>query len=172
MLFRSNKGPVAGGDTITIAGSYFTGATSVKFGTASATFTVTDDSTITATVPAGSVSIVDVTVTTVGGTSSTSGTGNDYRYFAVPTVASLSTQVGPIAGGTAVTISGSNLDGVTSVTFGGAAATSVVVVDDSTLTLVTPARPIGSVDVVVTTPGGVATATKDRKSTRLNSSHT
>lgn len=41
-----------------------------------------------------------------------------------------------------------------SVTIGGAAATSVVVVSDTEITVVTPAGAEGSADVVVTTDGG------------------
>jgi hypothetical protein len=59
-----------GGTTITISGEYFTGATSVTLsGTNAASFTVTDDNTISATTPSGSVGNVDVIVTTPGGTS-------------------------------------------------------------------------------------------------------
>ena len=48
--------------------------------------------------------MVDVTVTTPGGTSSTSGTGNDYTYMtpaAAPTVTALNPTGGTTAGGTA-----------------------------------------------------------------------
>jgi hypothetical protein len=60
----------AGGNTVTVSGTGFTGASAVLFGTVPATsFTVNDDTSITAIVPAGAVGIVDVTVTTSGGTS-------------------------------------------------------------------------------------------------------
>ena len=58
--------------TVTITGSGFTGATSVRFGSAgAASFSVASDSSITATAPPGS-GAVGVTVTTPGGTSKTS----------------------------------------------------------------------------------------------------
>jgi hypothetical protein len=64
------NGPPAGGTSVTISGSYFTGATLVRFGGAPATFTVTNDTTITATAPAGTTgTTVDITVSTPGGTS-------------------------------------------------------------------------------------------------------
>lgn len=53
------------------------------------------------------------------------------------------------AGGDAVTIIGTNLDGVTSVTFGGTAATSVVVVSSTKVTCVSPAKTAGSHAVVI-----------------------
>jgi hypothetical protein len=67
------SGPSAGGNTVTLTGTGFTGASAVSFGTVPATsFTVNSDTSITATVPAGTVGIDDVTVTTPGGTSPTS----------------------------------------------------------------------------------------------------
>ena len=58
---------------MTITGTGFTGATAVDFGTTAATgLTVVNDTTITADSPAGT-GIVDVTVTTPGGTSPTHG---------------------------------------------------------------------------------------------------
>ena len=58
-----------GGTSVTISGSFFTGATSAVFGGTSATFTVTSDTTITATAPAGPTGqTVDIRVTTPGGT--------------------------------------------------------------------------------------------------------
>jgi uncharacterized repeat protein (TIGR01451 family) len=63
-------GTADGGTLVTISGTNFTGATQVRFGAATASFTVDNDTTITATTPAGS-GAVDVTVTTPSGTSST-----------------------------------------------------------------------------------------------------
>ena len=65
---------------------------------------------------------------------------------------------GTAQGRTPVTIKGTNLTGATSVTFGGAAATSVVVVDAQTITALTPPGTVGpAVAAVVTTPAGTAT---------------
>jgi DNA-binding beta-propeller fold protein YncE len=66
------------------------------------------------------------------------------------TIASLSPVVGPVTGGTAVTVLGANLGGVTGVSFGGVPATYVVVVSPTTVTAVTPAHAVGKVDVSVT----------------------
>ncbi len=63
--------------------------------------------------------------------------------------------VGPVAGGTLVTLTGSGFIHGMTVTFGGKAATDVTVVDYRTLTCRTPAvAAAGSVDVVVTRPTG------------------
>jgi hypothetical protein len=83
------SGPPAGGTLVTITGTGFTGATAVDFGTTAAkSFTVVNDTTITATSPAGT-GVVNVIVTTPGGASATSA-ANQFTYTAAaPTVASL-----------------------------------------------------------------------------------
>lgn len=87
----------------------------------------------------------------------------DALYAAVesdpPEIASLNPATGAAAGGTAVTITGEDFTGATGVTFGGTAATSVVVVSDTSITCVTPAKTAGAYDVVVTTPAGSDTLT-------------
>lgn len=70
-----------GGTLVTIAGAGFTGAAGVAFGGVGAAFAVGNDTTITATAPAHPVGVVDVTVTTPGGTSAT-GVGSEYAYAA------------------------------------------------------------------------------------------
>jgi len=65
-------GVVAGGNTVTIIGSGFTGSTDVDFGfRPAASFSVLDDNTISATVPVGTAGAVDVTVTALTITSPT-----------------------------------------------------------------------------------------------------
>ncbi|MGI8858237.1 MAG: S8 family serine peptidase [Thermomicrobiales bacterium] len=73
--------------------------------------------------------------------------------FPPPTVASISPASGDKAGGTTVTIKGTNFGGTTAVMFGGQPATNVSVVDSTTITAVTPAHAPGSFPVVVTTNG-------------------
>jgi hypothetical protein len=77
---------------------------------------------------------------------------------ATPTITSVSPGSGSLAGGMTITITGTNLTGTSSVTFGGTAATSVIVISDSTVNCVTPAKAAGTVDVGLTTPGGSTTA--------------
>jgi hypothetical protein len=68
------SGSAAGGTTVTITGTGFNGTTAVTFGSSgAAAFYVNTPSRITATSPAGSVGLtVDITVTTMVGTSATS----------------------------------------------------------------------------------------------------
>ncbi len=152
-----NSGTAAGGSTITITGTNFTGATDVKFGSTSATFSITDATSIQATAPSGAVGTVDVTVTSPGGTSA-AGAADQFTYTATgPTLTGASPASGPAAGGTSVTLSGTNLTGATAVSFGGTAATSFSVTSASAITAVAPAHAAGPVTVSVTTPGGTVT---------------
>ncbi|WP_128142373.1 IPT/TIG domain-containing protein [Janthinobacterium lividum] len=89
-------GPITGGTSVIVTGTGFGGATAVRFGGANATsFTVNSATQITATSPSGSLGVVDVKVTTVGGTSA-SNAADQFTYiptgvitFATPTAASV-----------------------------------------------------------------------------------
>lgn len=78
------SGPVTGGTTVTITGSGFlglSGASAVKFGGVNArSYTVNSPTKITAVAPAHATGKVNVVVQALGGTSATTGTGNDYIY--------------------------------------------------------------------------------------------
>jgi fibronectin type 3 domain-containing protein len=80
---------------------------------------------------------------------------NAYTYVsgALPTVTSVSPNSGSTLGGTAVTITGTNFAAGATVTFGGTAATNVVVVNSTTITATAPAGSAGAVTVTVTNPG-------------------
>ncbi|WP_295808187.1 cadherin-like beta sandwich domain-containing protein [uncultured Nitratireductor sp.] len=79
--------------------------------------------------------------------------------LAGPSITNISPNNGPAAGGTSVTITGTNFTGATAVTFGGTAAASFTVNSSTTISAVTPAGTAGAVDVAVTTPGGTNTET-------------
>ncbi len=141
-------GPASGGTSVTITGTGFTGATSVKFGTTAATgFTVNSDTSITATAPAGS-GTVDATVTTSHGTSGV--VAADRFKYGVATVTAVSPNTGTKAGGTSVTITGSGfaLGSAKSFLFGKGTATSVSCSSTTSCTAVSPAASkTGAVDV-------------------------
>ena len=76
------------------------------------------------------------------------------------TVASVAPPAGPLGTTTPITITGTGFTGATGVTVGGVAATSVVVVNSTTITAVVPSSAVtGAVNVVVTTPAGTGTGT-------------
>ena len=67
-----NNGPAGRGNTVTVSGTGFTGASAVHFGTtAGTTVTVISATSLTVTAPSGT-GTVDVTVTTPNGTSAAS----------------------------------------------------------------------------------------------------
>jgi len=70
-----------------------------------------------------------------------------------PTITSVSPKSGSTVGGTAVTITGTNFATGASVTFGSAAATSISVVNNTTISATTPAGTAGVVSVTVTVNG-------------------
>jgi hypothetical protein len=151
-----SSGPLAGGQSVTITGADFTGATAVTIGGATVpSFTVVSSTSITATTPAGSAGTASVLVTTPSGTSSSN---TLYTYQAAPTVTAISSSSGPLAGGQSVTITGTDFTGATAVTIGGAAATGVTVVSATSITATTPAGTAGTASVLVTTPGGTNSA--------------
>ncbi|MFF1571255.1 IPT/TIG domain-containing protein [Leifsonia sp. NPDC058292] len=146
-----DTGPETGGTPVTITGTGFTGATGVTFGgTAGTAFTVVNDTTITVDSPAHAPGLVDVVVQHPSGDAAP----GDFTFTALPTVTGLSPNHGPETGGTVVTITGSGLTGTTGVTFDGTPGTGVTVVDDSTITVTTPAGGPGAVSVVVQSPAG------------------
>ena len=150
-----NQGPPSGGTTVTVTGAGFTGATAVRFGTKTATsFTVNSSTQITAVSPSGT-STVNVTVTTSQGTS-TQQVAFTYVTIPAPSLSSLSPSQGPVAGGTTVTLTGTNLTGATAVRFNGAAAASFTVNSSTQITAVSPAHAAGAAAVTVTTPGGTS----------------
>jgi hypothetical protein len=63
------SGTTAGGTTVTVNGTGFTGATKVAFGTVSATYTVVSSTQITAVSPAEPSGLRNIFVTNPGGTS-------------------------------------------------------------------------------------------------------
>lgn len=73
---------------------------------------------------------------------------------ASPTLASVSPSQGVTAGGLKVTLTGQNFASGATVTFGGAAATNVLVVSGTQVTAFTPPHKQGSVSVVLTNPDG------------------
>jgi len=148
-------GSTSGGTAVTIAGSNFVGVSQVYFGSVvSSSVVLNSPTSITAYTPAEGAGVIDVTVQTPSGTSVVSNADKFTFVIPPPVVAALSVASGLTTGGTAVTITGSNFNGATAVSFGGVAAAAFTVVNNSSITAVTPVLPAGVVDVVVTTAGG------------------
>jgi hypothetical protein len=87
------------------------------------------------------------------------GPGAAWVFVQLPTVAHVTPNSGPSGGGTNVTITGTGFTGTTAVTFGGAAATNLVLGDSNTIAVKTPPHAPGAVDVAVTNSIGTGTGT-------------
>ncbi len=143
------------GATVTITGSGFLNATSVDFGTVSATFSASSDTSITAVAPAGAPGTTDITVADIAGASATSAAD---RFTEVPSVSGLSATVGPTSGGTSVQITGSGFLNATSVTFGGVSA-PFTTLSDNAISTTAPSHAAGATTVTVTNSGGSSATT-------------
>jgi len=139
---------------VTITGTDLSGATSVSFGSTPGTITADTGTQITATSPPGT-GTVDITVATPTGTSAVT-TQDQFTYVPpTPTLSGISPASGSTAGGTPVTLTGTNLTGATSVSFGGTAAK--ISGDTGTqITVTSPPGSAGAVNVTVTTPAGTS----------------
>jgi hypothetical protein len=149
-------GLAIGNTIVTITGTNFTASgMTVRFDGVVALHSFVDSTTVVAVAPPHSAGVVDVSVTTPGGTSPNTA-ADDFTYTGAsgPVVSSLSPASGPV--GTTVTISGSGLTGATLVSFGGVAATFTVNNDAQITASVPSGTPIGTVDVRVTTPSGTS----------------
>ena len=147
-----NAGPLTGNTSVTITGTGFVSGAKVKFGNVTAPFArVVSTTSIVCTSPPGS-GTVDVTVITLGGTSSNSSADN-FTYNPVPAVSGISPNAGPLTGNTSVTITGTGFVSGATVRFGTVPATNINVVSETAITCTTPAGS-NTVDVTVTTPGG------------------
>ena len=151
LLVSPSQGPTAGGTTVTLTGSDFTGATAVSFGATPATsFTVNSANQITAVAPAGT-GTVQVTVTTTGGTSNPV----SYGYVAPPFLTALLPAFGPTSAGNSVTLTGTNLTTTQAVHFAGVPA-AFTVLSDTSVVAVAPPGSVGADFVNVTTFGGTS----------------
>jgi hypothetical protein len=82
------------------------------------------------------------------------------RKLALPTIKKMKPKNGPEAGGTAVVITGTGFTPSATVRFGEAPATEVKYTSSTSITAVSPAHVLGTVEVTVTTGGGTSALTK------------
>jgi uncharacterized protein (DUF2345 family) len=152
------SGSTAGGATVTINGSNFVSGATVSFGSTAATTTFVSSTQLTANTPSAAAGAVSVKVQNPDGQSATLPNGYTYTTPVLPPPAfAASNPVSPVtgttAGGTTVTINGSNFVSGAAVSFGSAAA-STTFVNATRLTAVTPAAAAGAVTVKVQNPDG------------------
>jgi hypothetical protein len=158
-------GPTAGGTLVTINGTNLADATMVSFGGVAGMISSDSGKQIAVSSPPGK-GTVDVMVTTPGGTS----TAGMFTYRSAtaprpphPVVTGISPASGPTAGGTSVSITGTNLSRATGVSFGGAGGS--ITADSGTKITATSPAGSGTVNITVTTPGGTSEITSADKFT-------
>ncbi len=151
------SGSTNGGTAVTLTGSNFVTGAMVKFGSAAAiSVVVVNSGSITAYTPAGAAGAATVTVTNPDGQSSS--LSSAFTYALPPALTSISPVIGPVGGGTSVTLTGANFKSGATVTFGGVAGTNVVVVSGTVITVTAPSNALGAAMVVVTNPDGQTSA--------------
>lgn len=147
------SGPAVGGTPMTLTGSGFvSGATVTVDGTPATSVVVVNATTITCVAPAGAPGAKAVRVTnpsTLFGE-----LAGAFTHVAAPTATSIGPTSGPAAGGTSATITGTGFLTGAGVTIGGISASSVVVVNSTTITCVTPAGAPGAQLLRVTNTDG------------------
>ena len=144
-----DRGPSSGGTSVTIRGTGFTAGAVVKFNDVIVPSIFTNSTTLmTVSPPGGGIATVSVTV---AGNVSLPGPQTQFIYDG-PSVTSISPIAGPVLGGTAVTIKGTNFTTTSIVHFNNIVVTPVFV-DTQTLTVVTPPM-TGAVHIRVTTASG------------------
>lgn len=154
--FNPTSGVV--GAAVVITGTGFTGATAVTFNnTSQPAYTLTGDTQITTTVPAGASTGV-ITVTTPGGIATTSSLPT--QNFTVnpsptPMIAGLTPTSGPVAA--PVTITGTGFTAASAVAFNGTGQPVYTVTSDTEITTTVP-NGAATGTITVTTPGGTATS--------------
>jgi len=150
------SGTTAGGTACTLTGTNLTDCSAVSFGGTAATGIVVDSATqVRCTSPAKSAGAISVTATTANGTSG----GVTYTYTAPPsppTLSAIAPTSGTTSGGTACTLTGTNLTGCSAVSFGGTAATGITVDSATQVRCTSPAKTAGTYSVTATTPGGTS----------------
>jgi hypothetical protein len=159
-----SQGPVTGGTEVKISGTNLGEVSEVHFGSvAASSFKLISASALSAVSPAGS-GTVDISVGSPAGTSEVS-SADRFTYVeggTLPSVTKVSPSKGAAIGGANVTVKGTNLAGVTSVTFAGAPAASFKLISATKLEAVAPPGATGTADVRVTNAAGTSEiSTKD-----------
>jgi hypothetical protein len=149
------SGPIAGGTQVTITGQNFRSGSQVWVGGRGASTTYVSTTQLRATTPAGTAAgSTHVSVTTPGFPTVTRNGAFTYTSTSstAPTFSSISPTSGPLAGGTQVTVTGTNFRSSSRVWVGGRIA-STTYVSSTQLRATTPAgTTAGLTHVSVTTP--------------------
>ena len=163
-------GTVNGGTIVTLTGTDLGTTSKVELGPTTVSFSVVSETAVRFVSPAyasgvfdmSASPILDIKITTVGGSATLT---NSYEYTSsslVPVISTITPATGPTAGGTTITVTGQYFSGSYSDSVSAAinsiSGSSLVLIDDSTLTFVSPAGAAAAgLDVTVATGGGLGT---------------
>ena len=149
-----NRDMVAGGVIVQIIGENFQAGATVTIGGNAASNVIFDSpSKLIVEVPAGVAGSADVVVTNPDGKSDTLPNGFTY-YLPAPTLTRVNPNNDVVTGGATVQIIGKDFQAGATVTIGGNAASNVIFISPTELTVEVPPGVAGSADVVVTNPDG------------------
>lgn len=152
-LFGSSPATTCSSGTASLS----SGAVSLSGATVAANSNCTVTLNIASTTP-GTYTYTSGQPTGAFGTGSSTTTPTGLSVLALPAVTSISPSSGPLAGGTAVTITGTDFTGATRVSFGSVdvPATSFTSISDTQIVVPSPAGSAGTVRVSVTTARGTS----------------
>ena len=149
------SGPVTGGTLIIVTGTGFVNGAVVTFGgIPSSTVAFVNDTRLTATAPPKVAGAVDIGVRNPDGQTATL-TGA-YTYTSGPAITKVTPAIGPLSGGTAITVEGTGFQPGATVFIGGLPASGVVITSASKISAITAANGAGSATVTVINPDGLS----------------
>ncbi len=144
-----DRGAESGGSTLTISGKNFLSGATVTIGAEDCTSpNLLSTTSITCTIPANAAGTYDIVVTNFDSNFGT--LENGYTYQQAPTVTDISPNAGALAGGTTVTVIGTNFVSGATVKINGITCSSPYFVSSTEITCITPAGIAGSADITVT----------------------
>lgn len=156
----ATSGPLAGGTEVIVTGKFFTKVAKVLFGSAAGSgLKVLSSTRLQVTAPKHAADSVNVQVVAKAGTSMAV-PADRFTFVAPPSIAIVSPPAGPPAGGTRVTITGSNFTKVSKVLFGTKPGTSLSLAARGKILVTAPPEKDGQVDVRVVSAYGTSAVVK------------
>lgn len=146
---------VAGGESREISGTVLDYVTSMTVGGTTATITAQTSTSLTFTTPALTAGEKDIVLTYSGGNTTVS---NAIKFYAVPTISSISPTSISTSPGNVITITGTNFVDVTTISSSQGNFTNFVVNSTTQITVTLPIMGGGAHTLTVATPGGYAAA--------------
>ena len=154
LTMTPTHGSQTGGGTGILTGNTFAPDAAVKIGDNPATDVIVTPTLIYFTIPSGTISTVDVTVTTPDGREWILENGYTYDPFPPPVIREIYPNEGPIDGGTEVVISGNNFREGSVVFIGGIQVEELDSLSPTEIRLKTLPLPFGHKDIRVVNPDG------------------